>query len=279
VVLWRETHSTDAGAWDALVGGELLPDGSWATAPHRITSFGPLVPRFASRLPRGGYAIALLGFRSDHPGDERSFLVVTDGDLQAVHSPREVSPTRNSVQEVGGLATSPTGELLVTWTEAETETRAQLFSPAGRPLASAFKVPAEGTLPQFAGAAAALGAQGYVVVWSEYLTEREIPDLRMRLLSPDGTPHSADLRLDPEIRSRGFQQVAADASGNFFVVWQEGFDPPDGDDDIFGRLYHPDGAPFGPKVRLNQQVAGEQMNAQVAVGPDGTFVVIWQSSG
>ena len=167
----------------------------------------------------------------------------------------------------------------MTWTEAETTILAQLFSSAGRPLARSFKVPSEGSPPQYAGAAASLGAKGYVIVWSENLTERGIPDLRMRLLNPDGTPRSADLRLDPEIRFRGLQEVASDASGNFLVVWQEGGDPPNGGWDIFGRLYHPDGAPFGPKVRLNQHVANDQTNPQVAAGPDGTFVVVWQSSG
>ncbi len=174
---------------------------------------------------------------------------------------------------------SPTGQFLVTWTEAETTILAQLFSPAGRPLAKPFKVPAEGVLPQYAGAAAPLGAQGFVIVWSENLTSQGIPDLRMRLLNPDGTARSADLRLDPEIRFRGLQEVASDSAGNFLVVWQEGGAPPNGGWDIFGRLYHPDGTPFGPKMRLNQYVINDQTSAQVAAGPNGTFVVVWQSTG
>jgi hypothetical protein len=185
---------------------------------------------------------------------------------------------RQTIQEVGGLAVSPTGEFLVTWTEAETTILAQLFSPAGRPLASSFKVPSGGTLPQYAGAAAPLGTNGYVIVWSENLTSQGIPDLIMRLLNPDGTSRSADLRLDPEIRFRGLQEVASDPAGNFLVVWQEGGAPPNWGWDIFGRLYHPDGTPFGPKVRLNQYVVNDQTNAQVAAGPNGTFVVVWQST-
>jgi hypothetical protein len=278
LVFWTETHNTSVAYFNALVGGEFLPNGSWVLPPRRIAFLDQVLVRFVSPLPQGGYAIAILGARP-HRNETRTFLVLTDKDLKVTHGPTAISPTLHASQEVGGLAISPTGQLLVTWTEAETTILAQLFSTAGRPLARAFKVPSEGTLPQYAGAAASLGAQGYVIVWSENLTDRGIPDLRMRLLNLDGTPRSADLRLDPEIRFRGLQEVASDASGNFLVVWQEGGDPPNGGWDIFGRLYHPDGAPFGPKVRLNQHVANDQTNAQVAAGPNGTFVVVWQSSG
>ena len=278
LVLWTETHNTSVVYFNALVGGELLPDGSWALPPRRITFLDQVFVRFASPLPRGGYAITILGSRPNRTED-RTLLVLTDKDLKLVRGPSPVSPTPHAIQEVGGLAMSPTGQFLVTWTEAETTILAQLFSPAGRPLAKPFKVPAEGVLPQYAGAAAPLGAQGFVIVWSENLTSQGIPDLRMRLLNPDGTARSADLRLDPEIRFRGLQEVASDSAGNFLVVWQEGGAPPNGGWDIFGRLYHPDGTPFGPKMRLNQYVINDQTSAQVAAGPNGTFVVVWQSTG
>ena len=59
---------------------------------------------------------------------------------------------------------SPTGEFLVTWTEAEFSILAQLFSPAGRPVAPAFKVPEDRPIQQqYAGAAAALGIAAALV--------------------------------------------------------------------------------------------------------------------
>jgi hypothetical protein len=278
LILWHEIRNTQAGYWEVLMGGELLPDGSWFLPPHYITFLGSLIPRFASPLPQGGYAIALLGSRPSHFAENRTFLVFTDDNLKLVRGPSAVSPTRYTSQEVGGLAMRPNGEFLVTWTEAETTILAQLFSPVGRPLAKAFKVPGDGSEHQYAGEAAPLGGDGYVIVWSEDLTSRGIPDLIMRLLKPNGTPQTVDLRLDPEIRFRGLQEVASDSAGNFLVVWQEG-GPPDGTWDIWGRLYHPDGTPYGAKVRLNQYTANDQTSPQVASGPNGTFVVIWESSG
>jgi hypothetical protein len=277
LLLWRETRRTQEADWDVLLGGELLPDGSWALKPRYLTFLGGILPRFASPLPQGGYAITLLGFRPNRTED-RTFLVLVDKDLKVIRGPSRVNATSRSIQEVGGLAVSPSGEFLVTWTQAETTILAQLFSPAGRPIAPAFKVPEDRPVEQFAGAAAALGQAGYVIVWSEFDQETGIPDLAMRLLKLDGTPRSSTLRLDPEVRFRGLQEVAADAAGNFVVVWQEG-GPPDGSWDIWGRAYHPDGTPYGPKVRFNQHTNNDQTSPQVAFAPNGTFVAVWISSG
>jgi large repetitive protein len=277
LVLWSETRRTQVADWEVLMGGELLPDGSWSLPPRYLTFLGSIRVRFASPLPQGGYAITLLGSRPNRTED-RTFLVLVDKDLKVIRGPSRVNATSRSIQEVGGLAVSPSGEFLVTWTQAETTILAQLFSPAGRPLAPAFKVPEGRPVAQFAGAAAALGNEGYVIVWSEDDSETGIPDLAMRLLKLDGTPRSSTLRLDPEVRFRGFQEVAADASGNFVVVWQEG-GPPDGSWDIWGRAYHPDGTPYGPKVRLNQHIDNDQTSPQVAFAPNGTFVAVWISSG
>jgi hypothetical protein len=277
LVLWRETRITREGDWDVLMGGELLPDGSWALKPHYMTFLGQILPRFAAPLPQGGYAITLLGLRPNRTED-RTFLVLVDKDLRVIRGPSRVHATPRSIQEVGGLAVSPSGEFLVTWTQAETTILAQLFSPAGRPLGPAFKVPEDRPGAQYAGEAAALGKEGFVIVWSEDDPATGIPDLAMRLLRLDGTPRSSTLGLDPEVRFRGLQEVAADTAGNFVVVWQEG-GPPDGSWDIWGRAYHPDGTPYGPKVRLNQHTNNDQTMPQVAFAPNGTFVAVWISSG
>jgi hypothetical protein len=275
LVLWRETHNTTAGYWEVMVGGELLSDGSWFLPPRYVTALWGLLPRFSSPLPQGGYAISVLGTRPTHLDEDRTFLLLTDDNLKVIRGPSPVSPVPRSSQEVGGLAMSPSGRFLVTWTQAESTVLAQIFSPAGRPLAKAFTVPAGGPEQQYAGAAAPLADKGYVIVWSKNVTAEATPDLFLRLFKPDGTPQGPDLRLDPEIRFRGLQEVASDAAGNFLVVWQEG----DIGWDIWGRLYHPDGSAYGPKVRLNQYTANDQTNPQVAAGPNGTFVVVWQSAG
>src|SRR5258708_4435778 len=106
LLLWRETRITHEGDWDVLMGGELLPDGSWALPPRYLTFLGGILPRFASPLPQGGYAIALLGFRPNRTED-RTFLVLVDKDLKVIRGPSRVHATPRSIQEVGGLAVRP----------------------------------------------------------------------------------------------------------------------------------------------------------------------------
>ena len=48
LVLWTETHNTSVAYFNALVGGELLPDGSWALPPRRITFLDQVLVRFAA---------------------------------------------------------------------------------------------------------------------------------------------------------------------------------------------------------------------------------------
>lgn len=276
LVFWTEDHI----GYFALVGGELLPDGSWILPPRPIIVLDNVEVRFVSPLPRGGYAIAgqTLQWRSNQI---RTFLAYIDDNLNLLRGPSFVSPVRHESQEVEGLAVSPSGELMVSWTELGSSITilAQLFSPAGHPLVNAFKVPENLSTSQYGSAATALGKEGYVVIWEQDDFDSGSTNLWMRALKPNGTPRGDAVRLNPVVRFRYGEQVASDAAGNFFVVWQAGAgEPPNGDSDIWGRLYHPDGSPYGPEVRLNEYSLSDQVNPQVLASPNGTFVVVWQSS-
>jgi large repetitive protein len=70
--------------------------------------------------------------------------------------------------------------------------------------------------------------------------------------------------------------VAADASGNFVVVW--GSASQDGSGfGIFGQQFSSAGLPLGPELRVNSYVTGEQRYPSVASDAAGNFVVVWQS--
>jgi hypothetical protein len=48
--------------------------------------------------------------------------------------------------------------------------------------------------------------------------------------------------------------------------------------DVFGQRVDSAGAPIGPEFRINTQTIGSQSLPQVAVEPDGDFVVVWDST-
>src|SRR5262249_26499919 len=70
--------------------------------------------------------------------------------------------------------------------------------------------------------------------------------------------------------------VAADAQGNYVVIWAGAGAGGDGSD-IYARLYNANGTPRGGEFRVNATMTGIQANYQVAMAPDGTFVIAWSN--
>jgi hypothetical protein len=279
MVYWRETH--DVGViFDNLVAGELAVNGSWIQAPRAVTSLAQLAPRFIRPLPQGGHAMSLIGTRPKR-NENRTFLLLTDATEKVIRGPALVYPIRDHEQDVDGMAMSPAGNFLLTWTDAGAGARvlSQLFSPAGRPLGKAAQVHDDTRNRQYLGRSAPLGSQGYVVVWDDEDSQTARVDLKMRLFAPDGTPRGpAQLVDDEKVDHELGGDLAADVAGNFFVVWEETGAPGNGLE-VWGRLFRPDGQPAGPKKILNTYTQSDQHDPTVAAGAGGTFVVVWQSDG
>ena len=75
--------------------------------------------------------------------------------------------------------------------------------------------------------------------------------------------------------------VAADADGNFVVVWScDGASGTDtGSLSIQGQRYASDGSALGAQFQVNTYTTGDQMHASVTAEADGDFVVVWDSNG
>ena len=73
--------------------------------------------------------------------------------------------------------------------------------------------------------------------------------------------------------SGDFPSITTDGQDGFVVVWSE-FDDPD--QEIFGSLLPPGGGHPEPRFQINTQEAGPQSLPQVAAGPGGDFMVVWQ---
>ncbi|RZI81348.1 MAG: DUF4347 domain-containing protein, partial [Rubrivivax sp.] len=69
------------------------------------------------------------------------------------------------------------------------------------------------------------------------------------------------------------KQVAADANGNYVVVWEDATTL-----DVFGRLYNADGTPKAAQFQVNTDTTGTKDEPTVAMDADGNFVVAWRSS-
>ena len=190
------------------------------------------------------------------------------------------------------LATSPAGVLAV-WMENYyiefTDSRdysvvAQGFGANGAPLGESFRPLGGEAGNEFDEAVAATAAGDFVIAWTDYNVEpgeaEQASRIRWQRVGADGipignivsiAPYSAQtLPINPSI--------AVSDDGVVAVVWQELNTDGDGDGIVLQR-FSSNGTAIGTKFVVNSTVENPQEHAAVLAGPDGTFVIVWESDG
>ena len=98
----------------------------------------------------------------------------------------------------------------------------------------------------------------------------------------DPTPAGGEFQVNTYSTNQQFiPKVARDSQGNFVVVWGS-FGSDNGDDStssVQGQLFSSAGSPVNPQFLVNTYTSHEQLGHQVAMAPNGDFVVVWQSRG
>lgn len=182
------------------------------------------------------------------------------------------------------LAVDGSGSFAVTW-YACTEpwcgpaVFALRFDAGGVPQGGEFQVNTFWNGYQWGPRMAAAGAGGFVVVWNS--GEQDGSDDGVYAQRFDGSGN----RLGSEFRVNSYTTgaqngaaVAADGAGNFIVVWRSAGQDGSGGG-VFAQRYDADGNAWGGEFQVNQFTTGDQDAPAVAAGPDGRFVVTWQSAG
>jgi hypothetical protein len=77
--------------------------------------------------------------------------------------------------------------------------------------------------------------------------------------------------------SQVHQQVAMNASGRFVIVWV-GYHPGGSSSDVIGHLYDSDGVSLTGEFQVNALTTSVQMHPDVAMDPNGNFVVVWMDA-
>jgi Ca2+-binding RTX toxin-like protein/fructose-1,6-bisphosphatase len=89
---------------------------------------------------------------------------------------------------------------------------------------------------------------------------------------------STDARINTTTANiQRLASVAADADGNFIVVWESIQDPVTGDSGVYAQRFDKDGNRIGGETQIHTNVLGEQTEVSVAMAPTGEFVVTWTS--
>jgi hypothetical protein len=125
-------------------------------------------------------------------------------------------------------------------------------------------------------AVAASETRGSVVVWSSYYTTAgRSNDILARWLDPLGGFVGEEFPVN--VTTGGNQTepaVAMNSSGSFAVAWQG---PGPQEEDIFLRLFDPDGQPATDEKLVNVSTAGRQLYPSVALSDTGALVAAWES--
>jgi hypothetical protein len=176
------------------------------------------------------------------------------------------------------------GNFVIVWggeqPGSSTDALAQRYTPAGARLGGEFRVNTYTTgfqtyldlgglnLPP----SVARNARGaFVVVWSSAPGPVHPFDVVGQRFDAAGAPRGAEFVVTD---AGGYNADVAIAPSGAFVVTFNAYDG-GGGDAIFARRYDPSGAPIGAQFQVNTYTTGFQAYSQVAVAPDGAFVVVW----
>jgi hypothetical protein len=120
-------------------------------------------------------------------------------------------------------------------------------------------------------------AGNLVVAFSERPQVHLDADVFVRRFSPQGDPLGEEVRVNEYLPGdQWIAAVAASPAGGFLVVWQSELQ--DGDyEEIYGRLFRPDGEPAGPEFRINTVTRSAQRYPYVAADRHGNYAVAWSS--
>jgi hypothetical protein len=158
---------------------------------------------------------------------------------------------------------------------------ARILAPDGSPVSRYLRVPrpSERAISGVRGLAVD-GRGNLIFVWSHANGDpgsRDYSDIDVRRFSSQGVPVGQELVVNTTIRGTQYApSVAADAGGDFVVVWQTQY-PGGLLRSIFGQRFSKAGEKVGPEFRINEERFEKDFGPSVAMDRDGNFVVVWQS--
>ena len=155
----------------------------------------------------------------------------------------------------------------------------QRFNSAGSPVGSEFQVNSYTTGSQYDQSVAADGSGNFVVVWKSPGQDGSGYGVFGQRFDSTGSPVGSEFQVNTYTTGyQSFPAVAADAAGNFVVVWNSVYQ--DGSEwGVFGQRFDSTGSPVGSEFQVNTYTTGYQSFPAVAADASGNFVVAWGSYG
>jgi hypothetical protein len=277
VIVWSSYYTT-SGRSNDIFARRLDSTGGFVGDEFRVntnTEGNQTEPAVAMDR-QGRFAIVWQG---PGPNEEDIFLRLFKPNGNAITGEMLVNLGTPGRQLHPSVAADGTGTLVVVWESRETTAggersviRAQRFDPNGFGLGDSIIVDTD-VYDCRHPEVAIDGAGRFAVVWMRDRTNHPIV---ARLFDAGGTPLTNPLEVNAaSIASVTRPSISMNSLGCFVVAW-DGDPNRASEDDIYGRLYDPNGVPRGEPFLVNTIRAGAQQWPQAAMGDANEFVIVWE---
>jgi hypothetical protein len=204
----------------------------------------------------------------------------------------QVNTYTTNEQRYPAVALDDSGDFVVVWwsygsdgADTYSSIQAQRYNSAGSSQGGQFLVNTN-TFSYQTHPAVALDSDGdFIVAWQSYVssgTDSDRASIQAQRYNSSGTPQGGEFQVNSY--TTGYQKnpaVAMDADGNIAIAWQSyGSSATDSDSySVQAQFFASTGAPQGGEFQVNSYTNGHQWRASAALGPEGAFVVAWESDG
>ena len=293
VVVWQSQGSSVTDTSNLSVQGQRYASDGTALGPefqvNTYTTNAQTIPRVASEAD--GDFLVVWGSNGSSGTDSSGESIqgrryASDG--TPVGSQFQVNTYTTNNQSFASVAIGPNGGFVVVWLSggsfgtdsSGSSVQGQRFTFDGVPVGSQFQVNSYTTGNVTDPDVAITGDGDFVVVWSSigsYGSDQVDRSVQGQRYASDGTAVSSQFQVNTVTANyQWLPSVAAEADGDFAVVWDSGFPS---NANVRARRYASDGAALGADFQVNTYTPNNQRFASVEFEPDGDFVVIWHSNG
>jgi len=203
----------------------------------------------------------------------------------------QVNTYTTSDQSRPSVATDMDGDFVVAWESygsfgtdtTSVSVQGQRYASDGSAQGAQFQVNSYTAGFQYHQSVAADANGDFVVVWWSCCssgTDTSDSSIQGQRYASDGSPQGAEFQVNTYTTSTQMvPSVAAEADGDFVVVWMGASGPDPSDSNIRGQRYASDGSTQGGEFQINSYTTDNQGVPSVTADADGEFVVVWASYG
>ena len=294
VVAWESYGSYGADPGYSIQGQRHGADGAPAGLQFEVNSYTTSyqwTPSVAADTS-GDFVVVWVSFGSY--GTDPGYSIQAQrhsADGTPLGSQFQVNSYTTLFQYSPSVAVAAQGDFVVVWesygsygADPGYSVQGQLHAADGTPVGSQFQVNSYTTSYQRTPSVAADALGNFVVAWvsdGSAGTDTSYTSIQAQLYDLDGAPIGGQFQVNSYTTS--YQQrptVAADAKGNFIVVWaSDGSNEAESGYSIQAQLYDSRGAPVGGQLQVNSYTTSDQDAPSVVASGLGEFLVVWQSDG